>query len=92
MQSVWTLDEVVAELDIILSQHLFSRTDLIRAIENQLHVNISGDTKEGDVKEMAAKKPHYPYQNMEYFLELQVFVQVQVSTCMYTACTLHVSM
>ena len=81
---------MVSELDMILRQNLCSRTDLIRAIENQLRINISGDTKEGDVKETTAKEPRYPYQNMEYFPEPQV--QVQVSTCMYTACTLHVSM
>ena len=71
-QSVRTLDEVVSELDMILRQRLCSRTDLIRAIENQLHINISGDNKEEDVKEVVAKGPRHSYQNMEYLSEVQV--------------------
>ena len=78
-QSVRSLDEVVSELDLILRQRLCSRTDLIRAIENQLHIQIRG-TKEGeDVKETAMKgSGNHSYQNMEYLSDVQVCVCVYV--------------
>ena len=47
MESGRTLETVVSELDMILRNHLCSKTQLIRAIETQLNIQLlSGGTKE----------------------------------------------
>ena len=47
MEGGRSLEQVVSELDIILRNNLCSKTQLIRAIENQLHIQLlSGGTKE----------------------------------------------